>query len=230
MAFSPFIHAQEDLVDMKLRIYRWAFSNAMKIPDLETGRVTSTSQNSEAAELWFKNGDEWRRLTIAAGEKSKEFSYKGARRLSFCSRNIDNDGNPVYREITNVVLPSGASESFLLMFMNGKIPRFYPMNVSPTSLPKDKLAIMNMTIHPVGITVGGDSKVLKSGAFIIFSPKKKDADSLEVKLSKYDKNMKKWREVYDNSMSISNEKRSIMLIYDPYNSKSPKFTIQLLSL
>ena len=198
--FMPFIRAQEDLVDMKLSIYRWGFSNSMKIPDLETGRVSQITSGAANALMIFH------------------------------SRSMDAEGKPIYRENSRLLLPANASESFVLMFKTGSTAKFYPMNVSPQRLPKEKLAIMNMTIHPAGVVAGGDAKILKPGAFTIFTPKKREKDGMEVKLAKFDKNLNKWRQVYDNAITIPDNKRCLMLLYDPYNSKTPKFTIQVLTL
>lgn len=228
--FMPFIHAQEDLVDMKLSIYRWGFSNSMKIPDLETGRVSQITSGAANAELWYKSDDQWKSLNITAGERSKVIQYKGPRLMIFHTRSMDAEGKPIYRENSRLLLPANASESFVLMFKTGSTAKFYPMNVSPQRLPKEKLAIMNMTIHPAGVVAGGDAKILKPGAFTIFTPKKREKDGMEVKLAKFDKNLNKWRQVYDNAITIPDNKRCLMLLYDPYNSKTPKFTIQVLTL
>ena len=136
--FLPLVHAQEDMVDMKLSIYRWGFSNSMKIPDLETGRVSQITSGAANAELWYKTNDQWKSLNITAGERSKVIQYNGPRLMIFYSRSKDKDGKPVYKENSRMLLPANASESFVLMFKTGSTAKFYPMNVSPQRLPKEK--------------------------------------------------------------------------------------------
>jgi len=222
---------KEEEVNVSIKFMKWGQSNSIAMPNMHTGTI---SRRKDAADgdiiLWYKSGPEWKMFKISGGGISPSINYKGPREMSFYSRSEDKgaDGNYVYKPVTKMTIPANVDELFTLVFRTGSTVRFYPLNVSPKSLPKEKVAILNMTRHPVGIAVGDSKSTLKAGSYQIYTPKKKNKGVVDVTLYKFHE--KKWRAVYDNTLTAPEDKRCLLLIYDPTNRKSPKFTIQLLAL
>ena len=228
---------QEEQVDVNIRIYRWAFSNRLILPDLGGGRRSKTqSIKSDSGELnlCYKDGKDYKDLRITAGTMSSAFQYKGPRTILFYNKikNISIDGKEsdeyTYQEVAKMVIPLGVDEIFALMFKTGKKVRFYPMNVSPKELPKDKIAVLNMTSTNAAVLVGGELRVLRPGANAIYKPKSKKETSVKLQIARRIKN--KWTPVYDNIISTPKDQRCVILLFDPYNKKTPRFSVQLLTL
>lgn len=229
--------AQEETVDVTIKIYRWAFSNKMVIPSLSGsgGGTESVRADQSNVDLWYKDAGNYKRLKITSGTMSPPIHYKGPRTMILYERiqNVSVDGEApeeqfTYKEATRMTIPLGLDEMFALMFKTGKKIRFYPMNVSPTQLPKEKIAVLNMTSTHAAVLVGGETKVLRSGSNAIFKPKSKKETSVELKVARMVD--KKWRPVYDTNISTPKGQRCVILLFDPYNRRTPKFSVQLLTL
>ena len=243
MCGASFMSAQDNTpppqdgpsVKTTVKIYKWAFSNAMSIPTGEGG-VTSIKSSSEAeVTLWYKTGSDWKSIVASSGSMSKTIPYEGPQKMVFYSRADGADGTPKYKEACSMMIPLGADELFAMMFKRGSMIRFYPMNVSPTSLPKEKVAIINMTSHTIAIMASGVSQYLKSGTHAVVTPKRKDNFSVDLQIAKQTpnpkiKNQVQWKVVYQNSISTPDGKRCLVLIYDPSSQSSSNFSVQVLTL
>ncbi|MBQ6534176.1 MAG: hypothetical protein IJI37_03320 [Opitutales bacterium] len=228
----------EETVDVTLKIFRWAFSNSLVIPDLGgDGKRTRKIDNSDGVvDLWYKSGGSYVRLNLSSGEMSKPIRYKGPKTMVLYSRremlkteeDKSSETQYEYKEACRMSIPLGIDEMFALMFKTGKSVRFYPMNVSPKRLPKDKIAVINMTSHNVAVLVGGHAQVIRSGSNSIFAPKNKKENFVEFQIARMVD--KQWRPVYKNNISTPKNERCLILLYDPYNKRSPKFSVQLLTL
>ncbi len=227
-----------EMVDVKIKIFPWAFTNTMVIPDFD-GKSSRTrkikNSGDTTSELWYKSGNSYKVLNISSGQMSKYIDYKGPQHMKLYKREqlpqAEGEENTepvyVYKEACSMMIPLGIDEMFAMMFKSGKTVRFYPMNVSPKRLPKDKIAVINMTSYNAAVLVGGEAKLLRSGSNAIFKPKNK-SDRVEVKIARMID--KQWRPVYKNNIVAPTDKRCIVLIFDPYNRKTPKFSVQLLTL
>ncbi|MBR7105417.1 MAG: hypothetical protein IKC88_00370, partial [Opitutales bacterium] len=133
-----------------------------------------------------------------------------------------------YEEVAKMVIPLNVEQIFALMFKMGKKVRFYPMNVSPKQLPKERIAVLNMTSTNAAILVGGDARVLRPGSNAIYKPKSKKETSVKLQIARRIKN--KWVPVYNNNISTPKDQRCVILLFDPYNKKTPRFSVQLLTL
>jgi len=228
----------EETVDVTLKIFRWAFSNSLVIPDLggDGKRTRKVDNSNDIVDLWYKSGDSYRHLNLNSGSMSAPIRYKGPKTMVLYSRHerpkteddTSSGSQYDYREACRMSIPLGIDEMFALMFKTGKTVRFYPMNVSPKRLPKEKIAVINMTSHNVAVLVGGHAQVIRSGSNAIFSPKNKKENFVEFQIARMVE--KKWRPVYKNNISTPKDERCLVLLYDPYNKKSPKFSVQLLTL
>ena len=222
---------QEDTVDVTLKIFKWAYSNAMTIPNIGGGVSTVRASKDQNIDLWYKSGDSYRILKVSSGNMSGSIHYKGPQTMVFYTReeSLSDDGPKYnYREACRMTIPLGIDELFAMMFKTGKTVMFYPINVSPKLLPKEKIAVINMTSHRVALMVGGEPKLLRSGGNAIFNPKHKKETSVELKIARMVQ--KKWKPVYQNNISVPKDARCVVLLYDPSNKASPKFNIQVLSL
>ena len=228
----------EETVDVTLKIFRWAFSNSLVIPDLGgDGKKTRRVDNSDGAvDLWYKSGGNYVRMKLGSGEMSKPIHYKGPKTMVLYTRRkllkpegeASGEAQYEYKEACRMSIPLGIEEMFALMFKTGKTVRFYPMNISPKRLPKEKIAVINMTSHNVAVLVGGHAQIIRSGSNSIFAPKNKKENFVEFQIARMVE--KKWRPVYKNNISTPKDERCLVLLYDPYNKKSPKFSVQLLTL
>lgn len=228
---------QEESVNVVIKIYRWAFSNRMVIPNLSGGgsKTQSIKADNGDVDLWYKDKGGYKPLKISSGTMSPPINYKGPRTMVFYERimnaNLEGESSQevyTYKEVTRMIIPLGIEEMFALMFKTGKKYNFYPMNVSPKELPKEKIAVLNMTSTNAAVFVGGESRILRSGSNGIFKPKSKKETSVELKIARMVN--KKWRPVFDTNVSTPKGQRCIILLFDPYNRKTPKFSIQLLTL
>lgn len=222
---------EEESVNLSLRFMKWGQSNSISMPNMHTGMINRPKDLAdEDVTLWFESGSEWKSIKFTSGSISSSISYSGPRKITFYTRSNEKgaDGKYEYREACSMMLPMNVEEVFALVFKSGRSIRFYPMNVSPKSLPKEKVAVLNMTSHSVGLSVGESNSILKPGSYRIYTPKKKNKGIVDVKIYKFHE--KKWRPVYDNTLTAPEDKRCLLLIYDPYNKRLPKFTIQMLAI
>lgn len=225
----------EESVNITIKFYRWAFSNKMIIPDIYGSRKTQSVKDDQSEiDLYYKVGNDYKPLRINAGTMSPPVQYKGSRTMVFYNRikNVSIDGESssqyTYEEVSKMTIPLGVEEIFALMFKMGKNVRFYPMNVSPKQLPKNKIAVLNMTSTNAAILVGGEPKLLRPGSNAIFKPKTKKETSVKLQIARKIKD--KWVPVYDNNVSTPKDQRCVIMLFDPYNKKTPRFSIQLLTL
>ena len=210
-------------------LYKWSISNTIMLPDSTTGvsrRVKSDAGGN--SELWYNSGGKWMSVTASPAQKSSRISYVGPRTMSFYKKIGPGEKSADFQEIAKLQIPAGAREIFALMFQKGSSIRFFPMNISPDSLPKGKIAVMNMTPQRIAISLSGDSKTLGPGSFTIFTPKKRSETSFDAKIAKFFN--KKWVVIYESIMSVSSSERCAMLIYDPYGRpNNPQFSVQVLT-
>ena len=217
-------------VSMKLRIYRWGISNSIVLPD-QFGRISNTkaSKNSIQDLYYSVGGGAYRRVPLSTSGLGGEFEYKGEPQLEFFTRVPKEKRNDEdkYKSVGKVTLPFNTDHIFLLMIQRGENARFFPMNISPQILPKEKVAVLNMTNQNLGISMGDKNMVLRGGGYGIYDPKREEEDeSSEFKIFRYDKD--KWRPVYEGNIMASKEKRCMLLVYDPYGKPQyPKFSVQL---
>lgn len=214
-------------VKIKLKVYRWSISNAIVLPDSDGDSHRGVTRNP-IGELFFKKKDgTWGRVSMPSSGITSEFEYIGKPNLEFFIRTKNKgDDQYVYKSVGRVTLPFNTESIFLLMIQRGESARFFPMNVSPQILPKDKVAVLNMTKQVIGIDMGGKNSMLRAGGYSVYAPKKNDDLSSEFKIYKYEK--EKWRPVYEGNITPNEEKRCMLLVFDPYgNVKYPKFSVQL---
>lgn len=83
--------------------------------------------------------------------RSRNYPYRGPRKIAFCSRKIDSDGNPVYSPITSCELPeNGQRFLFIFSFEEHAASQGEPVNVivandAPDGLPFDSISFLNAT-------------------------------------------------------------------------------------
>ncbi len=222
-----------DTVNVKLRIYKWAFSNSINLPDLSTGVIAYKQNESEGdAVLWYKTDqDKWVPVKVISGELSNVINYKGPSNAVFYTRkNTPGKNDYTYQEACSIPLPLNATELFLLMIQKGSSIKFYPMSTSPEDLPKDKVAVMNMTNQNIALSIGGHPKMLRSGSQTIFTPTQKMKNSLDLKIAQFNEKKQKWMPVYSNNISIPNpDNRCLILVYMP-SANTKRFSVQMLNL
>jgi hypothetical protein len=228
---------QEEQVEVTVKIYRWAFSNKMVIPDMHGsgGKTQTVKVDQGDIDLHYKVGSDYRPLRINSGTMSPAFEYKGPRTMVFYNKvkRVSLEGEEAkeeftYEEVAKMIIPLNVEQIFALMFKMGKKVRFYPMNVSPKQLPKERIAVLNMTSTNAAILVGGDARVLRPGANAIYKPKSKKETSVKLQIARRINN--KWTPVYNNNISTPKDQRCVILLFDPYNKKTPRFSVQLLTL
>ncbi len=242
LSFSTRVVAQEEasanasskknyeFVEVEIKMLKWAYSNSMRISK-DMGKFASNKSDGDS-DFWYLSGNDYKKLDTSSGAM-RPFKYKGPQRMAFYKRSekIDKNGNPngyKYTEIANMMIPLGVNDIFVLMQTRGTSASFYPMNVSPKQLPKEKIAVINMTQHNIALLVGGVAKLLRANSHEIFKPKNKKESSIEVQMARMVE--RKWRPVYRSNISIPDDERCIMLIFDPYNAKTPKFNVRTITL
>ena len=213
---------------IKLRIYRWSVSNSIVLPD-HTGNQRRSSTRNPITDLWYKDKDaQWKSIPMASGGITKEFEYNGPPNLEFYMRNpkAKRDDKDAFRSVGRVMLPFNTESLFLLMIQRGERARFFPMNVSPKVLPKDRVAVLNMTAQNIGVNMGDNNTILRAGGYGIYKPASDEESASQFKIFKYDQ--ERWRPVYEGNIVPNEEKRCMLLVYDPYgNPKYPKFSVQI---
>ncbi len=221
----------EETVTVTLKFFKWAYSNAMTIPNIGGGVSTVRASKNKTPEVFYKVGDKYKRLSVSGGSISSSISYKGPQTMQFYkeeARVSDEGTTTVYREMAKMTIPLGIEELFVMMFETGQTVKFYPINVSPKTLPKERIAVVNMTSQRIALLVGGEPKLLPSGGHAIFKPKQKKATSVDMQIARMID--RKWKPVYQNKISTPENARCIVLLYDPTNKKTPRFNVQVLSL
>lgn len=224
----------EEYVNVNIKIYRWGFANSISMPDFGTGIISSRkAAAAKDSNLFYKSDDKWHELKIAP-RQMVTIKYKGPKTMRF-SRLKTNLPNPEKPEADEnftgagsfeVPIPSG--DIFALMIKSGNNARFYPMNISPKELPKNKFAVMNMTRQSVAFNINGQTSIIGPGRSFIFSPKKKDDAGITCQIAKRVKG--KWIPCYKNIISLPDDSRTMLLVYDPANKAVPRFNVQVLNL
>ena len=223
----------EEHVSVTLKIYRWSFANSISMPDFGTGVISSRRTAVDDTNFWYKSDGKWHELNIAP-RQIKTIKYEGPKSMRFAKRK-ENPPNPEKPEadenfssagVLDIPITSGAL--FALMLKTGSNARFYPMNISPQQLPKNKFAVMNMTRQSVAFNINGQTSVIGPGKSFIFSPKKKDGEGITCQIAKRIKG--KWVACYKNIVSIPDDSRTMLLVYDPANKSSPRYNVQVLNL
>ena len=223
----------EEHVSVTLKIYRWSFANSISMPDFGTGIISSRRTAADDTNLWYKSDGKWRELNIAP-RQMKTIKYEGPKNMRFAKRK-ENPPNPDKPEadenfssagLLNIPISSG--DLFALMLKTGSNARFYPMNISPQQLPRNKFAVMNMTRQSVAFNINGQTSIIGPGKSFIFSPKKKDGEGITCQIAKRIKG--KWVACYKNIISLPDDSRTMLLVYDPANKSSPRYNVQVLNL
>ena len=165
---------------------------------------------------------------------SVTIKYKGPKTMRFSrlKTNLPNPEKPEadenYSGAGSFEVPIPSGDIFALMIKSGSNARFYPMNISPKELPKNKFAVMNMTRQSVAFNINGQTSIIGPGRSFIFSPKKKDDAGITCQIAKRVKG--KWIPCYKNIISLPDDSRTMLLVYDPANKAVPRFNVQVLNL
>lgn len=225
--------AAQESVDVTLKIYRWSFANSISMPDFGTGKISSRNAKDIDAKLYYKSDGKWRHMRIAprqmltiryTGPKTMLVGYPKAEQV-----NPDPNSDANYNISGRLEIPITSGDLFAIMLKSGSSAKFYPMNVSPKELPKNKFAVMNMTTRPVAFNINGQTSIIGSGKSFIFSPKKgKNSNGITCQIAKIVKG--KWVPCYKNILSIPDDTRSMLLVYDPATKSAPRFNVQVLNL
>lgn len=77
---------QEESVDVTIKIFKWAYSNAMTIPNIGGGVSTVRASKDQNFDLWYKSGDAYKVLKVSSGSMSNAIHYKGPRTMVFYKR------------------------------------------------------------------------------------------------------------------------------------------------
>lgn len=103
-------------------------------------------------DIWYEETPgNHRALRFRPFSRSRNYSYRGPRKIAFCSRKTDSDGNPVYTPITFCELPENG-QRFLFIFSfeehpdsQGKQVNVVVSNDAPDGLPFDSISFLNAT-------------------------------------------------------------------------------------
>lgn len=242
-------------VEVKLKFLRWSQSNSVVISSFgdapDEGKKSARQSQSEARAasratrqrqrnddstliLWY-NADagamtpDWKSLMMPPGKNSKIINYKGPREMVFYEklppRNETEEA--YYRRKASFVIPSGAEDLYVMMFASTKTINFYPMNISPDKVGKDQIALINMAHQPVGVSLGDNKKnLLYPGKFQILKSRKKGS---RVDLKLFVRENEEWNMLYGREISPAEDKRTILLIYDPFGMKQINLSVQTLT-
>ena len=223
----------QDSVDVTLKIYRWSFANSISMPDFGTGNISSRNTKENDPDLYYKSDGKWHHLRIAP-RQMLTIQYKGPKTMIVGypkaeKANSDPNSDLNYSVSGKLEIPVSSGEIFALMIKSGSSSKFYPMNVSPKELPKNKFAVLNMTKQSVAFNINGQTNVIGSGRSFIFSPKKgKDSNGITCQIAKWVKG--KWIPCYKNIISIPDDTRTMLLVYDPATKSAPRYNVQVLNL
>ena len=142
----------EEHVSVSIKIYRWSFANSISMPDFGTGMISSRRTASDDSNLWYKSGGKWIELNIAP-RQMKTIKYEGPKNMR-CAKRKENPPNPDKPEadenfssagVLNIPISSG--DLFALMLKTGSNARFYPMNISPQLLPRNKFSVQSAVLY-----------------------------------------------------------------------------------
>ena len=198
---SAAVRAQN--VEASLKIEKFSMEASFAAPSKKGGNKTI---------YWYKNGDKWDSFSDADG-KRVNISYKGPQKLVFYKKVGEGESDKAFSPVAEIMIPSASREVFVLMISTGSTAQFYPMNVSPDSLPKGKIAVMNMTRRGLALMFGADKKFLKANSHAIFSEaKSKKSISTPVFIAARVEG--KWEMSYKSRVSYPDKERCIMLIHD----------------
>ena len=223
----------EEYVSVNIKIYRWGFANSISMPDFGTGIISSRKAASKDSNLFYKSDDKWHELKISP-RQMVTIKYKGPKTMRFSrlKTNLPNPEKPEADEnftgAGSFEIPVPSGDIFALMIKSGNNARFYPMNISPKELPKNKFAVMNMTHQSVAFNINGQTSIIGPGRSFIFSPKKKDNAGITCQIAKRVKG--KWIPCYKNIISLPDDAKPMLLVYDPANKSAPRFNVQVLNL
>ena len=223
----------EEYVSVNIKIYRWGFANSISMPDFGTGIISSRKAASKDSNLFYKSDDKWHELKISP-RQMVTIKYKGPKTMRFSrlKTNLPNPEKPEADEnftgAGSFEIPVPSGDIFALMIKSGNNARFYPMNISPKELPKNKFAVMNMTHQSVAFNINGQTSIIGPGRSFIFSPKKKDNAGITCQIAKRVKG--KWIPCYKNIISLPDDAKTMLLVYDPANKSAPRFNVQVLNL
>jgi|GEM_PF-2148381 len=222
---------QGDIVSVKLKIVRIVHSNTIKIASTATGAVKNRpSAKEEPLVLWYRTGvaeaATWKNIMINPGTAANSISYTGPSKLVFYYQipSANPEEPPLYKEVCNTMIPQGAEDMYLLMIKNNNDISFYSMNVSPSSLPRGRAVLLNMTGKPIAVSMGGEKPiVLQSGSHEVCKPKQTTNDEYcEVILAYRDG--KEWKVGTRTSVPLStNNMRYVLVAYN--TSKDPRSMI-----
>lgn len=219
---------KEPEIKQTITIYRWGYANSVNMPDFGSGVIHARKATKDESVFWIKTGGKWQALDIKP-RQTDTFTYQGPQKLRLYVLKegaADHTKDENFQQASSVDLP-GTSSSFILMIRRGETARLFPMNISPETLPKEKLAVINMTRQRVALSINGATGIVSGGAHAIFSPKKKQ-NSITCQIAKFVKN--KWVPCYKNILTIPENSRTILLVYDPYNKTTPRYNVQVLNL
>ncbi len=221
---------QENEVELKLRIFNWATSNTVKLGGFASTKRKGKTNDYITFDVWYESAGTYHMVKANVGGLSSEIAYKGPQKMIFYKRekSATESDEYTYTKVADVTLPTGIDELFLLMYKSGQSVVFYPMNISPKELPKDKVAILNMTRHNIALQAGGTTGFLRAGSHAIFKPQTQNKNFLEIQMARMIDN--KWRPIYKNNITVPDGKRCALLIFDPSRKKSGKFSILTLAL
>lgn len=207
-------HAQN--VSATIKIYKFEYRSSFA-PNISVKKKVSGQT------YWYKNGATWSSFSDADGDKIT-INYNGPSRMIIYRKVGRDNSDKSFSAMSEIVIPSNSRDVFVLMIKTNSMASFYAMNVSPNTLPKGKVAVMNMTNRVLAIMFGEDKKALRPNGNAIFSDKKKQGASPVLIATKV---QGKWEISYKSRVHYPQDERCIMLIYDTSNQEIPNLNVNI---
>ena len=230
MKFSSFIKITFPLIallSLSIASYAQNVSATLKISKFEYRSTFSPTANSRKASTEntyrYKNGADWMSFSDSESDKIT-INYSGPQKMVLYKRIGKDNTDKSFSPISEIQIPSGSRDVFVLMIKNNSSASFYPVNVSPDKLPKGKVAVMNMTRRVLALLFGEEKKAIRPNGSAIFSDSKKKGASPVFIAAKV---QGKWEISYKSRVHYPQDERCIMLIYDTSKKEIPNLNVNI---
>jgi len=222
--------ADSEIVSVKLTIYRKDLVRSFVMPDLMTGEAKSKTVETGNEEFWINSEGKWISFKVNSSAVPQKVDYSGPRNFRIYRSAADpNSDNSQLVPIDSIAIPKYATEIGIMMFVRKNSIRFHPVDISPQSLTKGKIVVMNMTSVPVTLSLDGESKLLESMSNMFFDLKNADSPKAIPIIASVENKKNKWDVIFRSRISPSGDSRNLVLLYAPSEKKSLNIDILMLS-
>ena len=182
-----------------------------------SGTPKGSDLREQRPELYYRNGDDYERLSYQVNQIGAVQEYRGSPQVSLYRQDKSPEGKLVYVPIsTSQVLPAGTRKFMLFIQPTDAAGGVYSVavNVSSDYIEKGSMLLLNLSQHNMVIQVGEEREGLEPGHTRFFKPPFDEGQAdIPVKVAVFDQKKNEWKRAYSSMTRLLSSRPYMGIFY-----------------